>query len=115
MSTNERIESAIKGLVDEKNIWAMSCPLEEKPDEWCVYEPLVLNGADFGDNKIRQWRSDMRVHWFCKGQVNYISKRKEFVKALTEADLEPYDVYHDYEEATGITHLAFSFEVLEDM
>lgn len=115
MSTNERIEAAISGLIDNDHVWAMSKPTEEQPDEWCVYEPVLFNGADFGDNQISQWKSDMRLHWFCKGHVNYISKRKAFVNALKAADLEPYDIYHDFEESTGITHLAFTFEVMEEM
>lgn len=113
MNVNQRIEKALSGYVDG-NIWPLSCPLNERPDKWITYNPEIEEAELYADDTDLEWGQYMQVHWFAKGQVNYITARKEIRSLLQEAEFSVTDIDQDYEEDTGITHLVFSCNTIEE-
>ena len=121
MNVNQKIENALSLMVNG-NIWPLSCPLETKPDKWIIYIPEVENPSICADNYDIEWTHYMQVHWFAKGQANYMSTRKEIRKLLRNAGFSVTDIDYYYEtdstvtspSGTGITHLVFSCNIEED-
>ncbi len=117
MNVNQKIETALSDLV-ENNIWPLSCPLEEPPDEWIVYNPELEAPGDFGDNEDLEWVHYMQVHWFQKGDgkraANCVRVRKTIRTRLKEAGFSLSDIVTLFEKDTGITHLVFSCNIVED-
>ena len=113
MNVNQKIESALSVLVDG-NIWPLSCPMESKPDKWITYLPETEKPALQGDDEDLEWIHHMQVHWFAKGQVNYMDARKKIRKSLSAAGFSITDIDYMYEKDTGITHLIFLCNDLEE-
>ena len=117
MNVNQKIETVLSDLVDD-NIWPLSCPLEELPDEWIVYNPELEAPEDFGDDQDLEWVHYMQVHWFKKGDgkrpVNYTGIRKMVRKRLRDAGFLVSDITPLFEKETGITHLVFSCNIIEE-
>lgn len=113
MNVNQKIETALSECVDG-NIWPLSCPLEEQPDKWIVYNPEIEVPELFADDIDIEWTHYMQIHWFAKGQINYLATREEIRKRLRTAEFIVTDIDHDYEEDTGITHIIFSCNIIEE-
>lgn len=117
MNVNQKIEAALSDLV-ENNIWPLSCPLEELPEEWIVYNPELEAPGDFGDDQDLEWVHYMHVHWFkrnnTKSPANYAGIRKTIRKKLRDAGFLVSDITPLFEKDTGITHLVFSCNIEED-
>lgn len=121
MNVNQKIENALSSIVDG-NIWPLSCPLESKPDKWITYLPELETPSLNGDDIDLEWTHYMQVHWFTKGQVNYMSVRKNIRKLLRDAGFSVTDIDYYYEHdgtvaspsGMGITHLVFSCNIEED-
>ena len=117
MNVNQKIEAALSDLV-ENNIWPLNCPLETLPDKWIVYNPELEMPGDFGDNEDLEWVHYMQVHWFQKGDgkcaANCTRIRRTIRKRLKEAGFSLSDIVTLFEKNTGITHLVFSCNILED-
>ena len=114
MNVNQKIENALADLVDG-NIWPLSCPLETPPERWITYLPESEALALEGDDDDLEWIHYMQVHWFAKGKVNYMDIRKDIRKRLRAADFSVTDIDYMYEKDTGITHLIFMCNILEEM
>ncbi len=117
MNVNQKVETALSNLVND-NIWPLSCPLEEPPDEWIVYNPELEAPGDFGDDRDLEWVHYMQVHWFKRGTakspVNYVGIRKAIRARLRDAGFTVSDITTLFENDTGITHLVFSCNIEED-
>lgn len=117
MNVNQKIETALSDFVTN-NIWPLSCPLEEPPDEWIVYNPELETPELHGDDVDLEWTHYMQVHWFKHGDgkrpVNYMGIRKAIRKKLREAGFQVSDITPLFEKDTGITHLVFSCNIEED-
>lgn len=117
MNVNRKIETALSDLVGN-NIWPLSCPLEEPPDEWVVYNPELETSEEFGDDQDLEWMHYMQVHWFKRGDgkrpVNYVGIRKTIRARLRDAGFSVSDIETLFEKDTGITHLVFLCNIEED-
>lgn len=113
MDVNQKIEEALTGLV-KGNIWPLSCPLEEKPDQWIVYRPETDQVSLRGDDEDLEWTHYVQVHWFAKGQINYTDARKKIRSLLRKAEFSVTEIYCNYETDTKITHLVVSCNIEED-
>lgn len=113
MNVNQKIERALSDYVGG-NIWPLSCPLEEQPEKWIVYNPEIEEVELSADDEDLEWGQYMQVHWFAKGQVNYIAARKEIRSLLRNAGFSVTDMDQDYEEDTDITHLVFYCNIVEE-
>ena len=118
MNVNQKIEAALSEIVDER-IWPLSCPLEEKPDEYIVYLPEEDYSADFGNDEEHAWMHRMEVNWYKKGStktkaVNYMGARKQIRGALKNAGFSVSNILYFFETDTGYTHLTFICSIQED-
>lgn len=121
MNVNQKIENALSDLVDG-NIWPLSCPLESKPLKWITYLPELEKPSLHGDDKDLEWTHYMQIHWFAKGQINYMKIRNQIRSKLRNAGFSVTDIDYDYESestvtspsGTGTTHLIFSCNIEED-
>lgn len=117
MNVNQKIENALNDLVDG-NIWPLSCPMEELPEEYIVYNPELEQPEDFGDDTDLAWVQYMQIHWFKKGEsrkpVNYIAKRREIRSRLKTAGFSLSGIQVLFEENTGYTHLCFLANIVEE-
>lgn len=113
MNVNQKIEKALSEIVNG-NIWPLSCPLEEKPDKWITYLPELETPSLQGDDEDLEWTHYIQIHWFAKGQVNYMGARREIRSLLRGAGFSVTDIVYHYETDTGITHLIFSCNIVED-
>lgn len=117
MNVNQKIEAALSDLVDD-NIWPLSCPLEEPPDEWIVYNPELETPELHGNDMDLEWTHYMQVHWFKRGDtkspVNYTGIRRTIRARLRDAGFSVSEIVPLFEKDTGITHLVFSCNIEED-
>ena len=118
MDVGKKIETVLSNLVDEGNIWPLSCPQETLPDEWITYNSELERPELHGDDDDLEWAHYMQVHWFKKGDgkrpVNYMGIRKTIRKRLRDAGFLVSDITTLFEKDTGITHLVFSCNIDED-
>ena len=122
MTANRVIEDALSNLVNG-NIWPLSKPATEDPDEYIVYNPEA-EALDYGDDRDQEGEMSYQVHWFKRGHANYIRIWKEIRDALREADFviepSPYAVYEAANgssvngTATGWTHITISCRMEEE-
>lgn len=122
MTANKAIISALTTLVNG-NIWALSKPATKDPDEFITFNPEV-EYLDYGDNRDQDGEMSYQIHWFKKGQANYLNQWKNIRKALREADFvvepSPYVTYESANgssvtgSATGWTHMTISARYEED-
>lgn len=69
MTVDVKIQEAIK-KTGIKKIWPFERPLNEDPEEWCVYNPDDETPDDFGDDTPGEWMRSMQIHLFYKKNVN---------------------------------------------
>lgn len=122
MSIHSKIIEACGPIVNG-NIWPLSKPPEEDPDEYIVFNPEVDRAAEWGDDRDLEWIQSYQVHWYHRGQTDYLEKRKAIRKALKEQYLTvPEIILVTYETdpgkksetGTGWTHLCFICNDVED-
>ena len=100
MSTNQKIVSALSSLVNG-NIWPLSKPLTEDPNEYIVFNP-ESDYLDYGDDLDQAEERSWQVHWFNRGVANTVTIRKQIRNTLRDAGfvIEP-GTYEVYESDTG--------------
>lgn len=113
MNVNQKIEDALADLVNN-NIWPLSCPKETPPEEWITYNPELETPRLFGDDTDLEWMHYMQLHWFKKGQQNYLQIRKKIRQRLREAGFTVTESVSMYEKDTKTTHLIISCNIEED-
>lgn len=124
MDVNQKIREALTDLVND-NIWALTCPLEELPDEWITYNPEQEKPELYGDDDDLEWAHYMQVHWFKKtgstAAADYTGARKEIRKRLKAAGFTVTQIVPLFEPDEtqtprhgGITHLVVYCHILED-
>ena len=112
MTINERIESALSSVVS--NIWALSCPIEQAPDEYIVYNPEAERVEVYADDEDIGWIDDMQIHYFVKNHgkskkpVNYLRKKDQICNSLRAAEFLLNDISVFFEKESGYTHVVFS-------
>ena len=116
MNVNQRIETALSGLVSGA-IWPLSKPLTEDPATFIVYNPELVV-SDQGDNLDQDWAYHMQIHWHSKGISDYLSAVDTMIAALHNAGITVTDIpFHEYQAAetgnrsqsgTGYTHVCLS-------
>lgn len=104
MNINLRIESALCDVT--QNIWPLCCPLEEKPEEYIVYNPELETPEMYADDEGDGWTQYMQVHLYTK--YDYTEQRKKIRKNLNESGMVVTDIDTGYEKATKYYHLCFS-------
>lgn len=117
MNVNQKIENALSDVVNG-NIWPLSAPLETPADEWITYNPELEQPEMFGDDDDLEWVHYMQVHWFKKGDggkpANYVDIRSKIRKALKKAGFSISEIIPLFEEDTGVTHVVFSCNIVEE-
>lgn len=123
MTANKNIINALKSLVNN-NIWALSKPAKEDPDEYITFNP-ENEILDYGDNRDQDGEMSYQIHWFKKGQANYLTQWKNIRTALRTAGFviepSPYVTYESENGSsaatgagTGWTHMVISARCEED-
>lgn len=122
MTANRLIESALSSLVNG-NIWPLSKPAVEDPDEYIVYNP-ENEDLDYGDDRDQDAEMSYQIHWFKRGLANYLKIWKAIRNALRDAGFviepSPYAVYEAPDgssvtgSATGWTHVTISCRMEEE-
>ena len=102
ISANAKIMSALRPLFGDR-VYALSKPITENPDQYIVFNP-ENEYLDYGDNRDQDSETSYQVHWFAKGQVNYLTIRRQIRDALRAVGflLEP-GAYVTYETESGNT------------
>ncbi len=119
MNTNQKIEQALSDLVDG-NIWPLICPLEQKPDTFIVYDPVIEKPDDFGDDYEGEWIQRLEINWFSrpktgsKKPVNYLAAKKQMKERLQEAGFTVTNIIPGYESDTGYTTCIITCEIAEE-
>ncbi len=118
MTTNAKIDGALSSIVS--NIWALSCPLEQSPDEYIIYNPEIESPELYADDEDCEWIDYMQIHYFVrnagetKKAVNYIEKKEQIKKAIKKAGFSLEDITIYYEKETGYTHVVFLANILQE-
>ena len=99
ISTNAKIISALQNICS--NIYALSKPITENPDVFIVFNP-ENEYLDYGDDRDQDAEMSYQIHWYAKGQVNYLTARRQIRDALRARGflLEP-GAYVTYETEAG--------------
>lgn len=117
MSINQKIEAALSDLVDG-NIWPVTCPQEQPPEEWITYISDRETPEEFGDGEDLEWVYHLQVHWFKKSNgtaaVNYLHIRKKIRSRLKDAGFTVSEIVPLYEQDTHVTHLVVYCSIIED-
>ena len=83
-SVESKLISALSEYVNG-NVWPLSKPEEENPDEYIVFNPELEAPADFGDDRDLEWMAFMQVHWFARGHADPSTAKRTICAALREA------------------------------
>lgn len=83
MNINQKILNALTEMIGG-DIWALSKPPEEDPDEFVVYNP-ENEYLDYGDDQDQDAELSYQVHWYRKGIADYVAKCKSIRDALRAA------------------------------
>ena len=111
-SVNRKIEQALNGLVDG-NIWPLTTPKEQDPEEYITYNPEDESAEDYGDDQDTSWIYYMQVHYVKQGQPNTLRIRKQIRKALRRAGFTVTSIDEASEDGK-LTHLIFSCYIEEE-
>lgn len=100
MTANREIIRALTSLVNG-NIWALTKPATADPNEFITFNP-ENEYLDYGDNRDQEGEMSYQIHWFKKGQANYLTPWKNIRDALRDAGfvIEP-SPYATYEPENG--------------
>lgn len=112
MTLNQIIESALNNICDG-NIWPMVCPLEELPEKYIVYNPANLNPGDYGDDEDLVWVDISQVHYYVKGNANYLSDKQKIISELRKKGIRVQRINIFYDGTYN--HITFYCETLEDL
>ena len=119
MTINTKIDRALSQIVNG-NIWSLSCPLEQLPDEYIVYNPELEAPELFADDEDLEWMDYMQIHYFVKkiGEsqkpVNYFKKKNQVRDALRKAGFSFENITVLYEKDTGYTHIVFCISDMQE-
>ena len=120
MNIHQKIIAACSPIVDG-NIWPVQKPLEEDPDEFIVFNSELDQAAEWGDDDDLEWIQSYQVHWYHRGVVDYLSRRKQIRAALKQQGLTVpeisfvrYDADSTKAADTGWTHLCFNCNDVEE-
>lgn len=102
MNANQRIEAALSSIAGG-NIWPISKPANEDPEEFITYNPET-EYLDYGDDLDQEAEMAYQIHWFKKGHANYLTKRRQIRDALRDAGflIEP-SPYATYDSESGVS------------